>query len=213
VSKIKSPEQKKALSLAKDRRNTYGENSKASRKGIRRGKQRSHMEQRRAVGQILSQVRTETDDAQAIEADVLAKTELFRRECTAFKKTPDVPLDIVVKRKLARREKLAGPENRIVPSQWPNIYAADIFDVSYVRSLHKRPIMFRLRYRTGTKGWRGNMAATTFARKHQLEEAKRWREAILRNAPLLRGFFSEEPQWRDRMLRWCEKVLSNRDGR
>jgi len=41
VSKVKSATEKKALSLKRDRRNTYGENPQASRKGIRRGKQRS----------------------------------------------------------------------------------------------------------------------------------------------------------------------------
>ena len=35
----KSPQEKKALSYAKDRRNNYGENDKSSRRNIRRNKQ------------------------------------------------------------------------------------------------------------------------------------------------------------------------------
>lgn len=38
----KSPQEKKRLSLKKDRRNTYGENDKASRKNIPRSKAKSH---------------------------------------------------------------------------------------------------------------------------------------------------------------------------
>jgi hypothetical protein len=38
VARKKSPQQKKAESLKKDRRNAYGENSKSSRKNIPRAK-------------------------------------------------------------------------------------------------------------------------------------------------------------------------------
>jgi hypothetical protein len=105
VSKIKSPKEKKELSLARDRRNTYGENPQASRKGIRRGKQRSHMGERRAVSQILSHLRESAGESDADEADIRAKTKLVERKHKAFKKSPDSPLGVVVKRKLARREK------------------------------------------------------------------------------------------------------------
>ena len=49
----KTPPEKKRLSLVRDRRNTYGENDKSSRKNIRRGKQRGQMQLRRAVAQQL----------------------------------------------------------------------------------------------------------------------------------------------------------------
>ena len=74
VSKIKSPKEKKTLSLARDRRNTYGVNPKASREGIRRGKQRSHLEERRAVGHVLRHLKEKPNEDGAIEADVLSKT-------------------------------------------------------------------------------------------------------------------------------------------
>jgi hypothetical protein len=110
VSKVKSPKEKKALSLKKDRRNTYGENPAASRKGIRSGKQRSHMGERRAVGQILSHLRESAGKSDADEADVRARTKLVERKHKAFKKSPDSPLGVVVKRKLATREKLSQPQ-------------------------------------------------------------------------------------------------------
>jgi hypothetical protein len=34
-----------------------------------------------------------------------------------------------------------------------------------------------------------------------------WKAAILREAPLLKGFFAEEPAWREKMLRWCDEAL------
>jgi len=109
VSKIKSPKEKKKLSLARDRRNTYGENPKAGREGIRRGKQRSHMEERRAVGRVLRHLKEKPDENEAIEADILARTLALQKKREAFKKRADEPLAVVIKRKLARREKLAWP--------------------------------------------------------------------------------------------------------
>jgi hypothetical protein len=53
VSKVKTPQQKKRLSYQHDRRNTYGENQKSSRKNIPRSKQLSHQDERRSVRQAL----------------------------------------------------------------------------------------------------------------------------------------------------------------
>ena len=103
MSKVKSPREKKSLSLKRDRRNTYGENSKASRKAIPRRKQLSHMGDRRAVNQILNHLRETAEETDASEVDVLAKTRLIERKHKAFKKSPDSPLGIVVKKKLAKR--------------------------------------------------------------------------------------------------------------
>jgi hypothetical protein len=103
VSKIKSPKEKKKLSLARDRRNTYGENPQASRKGIRHGKQRSHMEERRAVGRVLRHLKEVPDEDEAMEADVLAKTLTLQKKREAFKTRADEPLGVVIKRKLSRR--------------------------------------------------------------------------------------------------------------
>jgi hypothetical protein len=106
VSKIKSPKEKKRLSLVRDRRNTYGENPEASRKGIRRRKQWSHMEEQRAVGHVLRQLKVKPDENGAVEADVLSKALTLQKQKKAFKKRPDEPLGSIIKRKLARRKKL-----------------------------------------------------------------------------------------------------------
>jgi hypothetical protein len=208
VSKVKSPTEKKALSFKRDRRNTYGENPQASRKGIRRGKQRSHMEERRSVGKILSHLRESAEESDAIEADVLTKTSLVRSKRKAFKKTPDRPLGEVVKLKKVKREESQSRVKDTSP-EYPNIYSAEIFDTPYIRALHKRTIMFQFRYRADAKGRKRYAKTSRLIRTHERKEAARWREAILRDAPLLRGFFAEEPQWRERMLHWCEKTLSS----
>jgi hypothetical protein len=57
MSTIKNPEEKKRLSLARDRRNRFGENSKSSRKNIPRGKQRRHMDERRTVAEVLGHLK------------------------------------------------------------------------------------------------------------------------------------------------------------
>src|SRR5437762_11907224 len=100
MSKVKSPKEKKSLSLKRDRRNDFGENSKASRKGIRRGKQRSHMQERRAVGSIVGRLRGEADENLAIEIDASAKGKILQSKLKAFKKMPDAPLGVVIKQKL-----------------------------------------------------------------------------------------------------------------
>ncbi|MET3912937.1 hypothetical protein ABID59_007311 [Bradyrhizobium sp. S3.3.6] len=58
MSKVKTPREKKQLSYANDRRNTYGENQKSSRKNIPRSKQLSHQDERRAVRQALIAARS-----------------------------------------------------------------------------------------------------------------------------------------------------------
>ena len=209
MSKVKSAKEKKVLSLKKDRRNIYGENPQASRKGIRRGKQRSHMKERRSVGKILSHLRERAEESDAMEADVLAKTAILQSKHKAFKKTPDAPLGEVVKRKLARREKSRHSEAKNAAGLFPDIHSTGAFDTPYISAAHKRTIILALRYgyRINSKGW-GRHKKPRLIGTYERKEAARWKEAILRDAPLLKGFFAEEPQWRDRVLGWCEKTLS-----
>ncbi|HTL16028.1 MAG TPA: hypothetical protein VL793_02270, partial [Patescibacteria group bacterium] len=65
MSKVKSPTEKKRLSLMKDRRNVYGECPTSSRKSISRGKQRGRMEVRRAANERLGALK-----GVVLEADV-----------------------------------------------------------------------------------------------------------------------------------------------
>jgi hypothetical protein len=93
--KVLTPQEKKALSYAKDRRNTYGENAKASRKSIPLSKARAQRAVRRS-------------DKVAIEASV--EDVALTRPKPKWKKTPDKPLGEVVKGKLAWRARTDGKE-------------------------------------------------------------------------------------------------------
>jgi hypothetical protein len=104
VSTVKSPEEKKFLSLARDRRNRYGENSKSSRRNIPRAKQRRHMDERRAVGEVLGRLKGDIQEDEATDAELSAKTRITVRRRRGFKKTPDTPLGVVLAAKRARKK-------------------------------------------------------------------------------------------------------------
>ena len=99
--KAKSPQQKKADSYAKDRRNTYGENQKSSRKNIARKKRRRAREERRK----LREVTANTTDEVAI--DLKADEVALLRRSQGPAKVPDTPLGDVLARKRARRTRRA----------------------------------------------------------------------------------------------------------
>jgi transketolase len=103
MSTIKTPAEKKQLSLERDRRNRYGENSKSSRKNIRRGKQRRHMDERRSVGEVLSHLKGSVQEDEATEAELKAKTRIAQSKSEGFKKCPDIPLGLVLDRKRVRK--------------------------------------------------------------------------------------------------------------
>jgi hypothetical protein len=103
----KTPQEKKELSLKRDRRNVYGENDKASRKGIPRSKQRSHMAERRAVQSALAPVKQAGafDVEVADEVQFAAKTKTIVGKRKSFRKKPDQPLGLILEKKLADESK------------------------------------------------------------------------------------------------------------
>ena len=105
MSKIKSPTQKKSLSLKRDRRNIFGENSKSSRKNIAKGKQLGHMDERRAVSQVLSRLTGQVDDDVASETELQVKLSITDSRNRGFRKHPDKPLGEVIERKMAKRRR------------------------------------------------------------------------------------------------------------
>jgi hypothetical protein len=105
MSKIKSPTEKKGLSLKRDRRNIFGENSKASRKNIAKGKQRRQMNERREIAQLLGRLTGQVDDDAASHAELRVKLTITHSKNRGFEKTPDKPLAEVLRRKQARRHK------------------------------------------------------------------------------------------------------------
>jgi hypothetical protein len=98
--KRKSPQVKKALSYKKDRRNTYGENSKASRKGIPRKKRRQARAERRLARTAFPAGAT-TIDVDRLD-DVQARLLLKRRKAWVLK-FPDEPLGEVLAQTLEHR--------------------------------------------------------------------------------------------------------------
>jgi hypothetical protein len=105
VSKVKTPQEKKRLSYAHDRRNTYGENQKSSRKNIPRSKQLSHQDERRSVRQALIAAKGDVADEAADEAQSLALRKAKIKKLRAFRKSPDSPLGDVIERRLRRRKR------------------------------------------------------------------------------------------------------------
>ena len=72
-----------------------------------------------------------------------------------------------------------------------------VFDMAYSSKTHHRFVLQELR-------------SLLRPRRFDLwtpKTARMWKDAILRGAPLLKGFFHDEPQHRDKMLRWCMKIL------
>jgi hypothetical protein len=99
MSRVKNPKDKKQLSLERDRRNIYGENSKSSRKNIARGKQRRHMDERRTVSQALNLLRGSADDDAATNAEMKTKTRTADSRRRGFRKSPDQSLRLVLDRR------------------------------------------------------------------------------------------------------------------
>jgi hypothetical protein len=104
MSTVKNPEEKKQLSLERDRRNTYGENSKSSRKSIAQGKQRRHMDERRTADEVLRRLTGIIHDEDATNAELLVKTRISDSRSRGFKKQPDSPLGEVLAAKKAKKK-------------------------------------------------------------------------------------------------------------
>ena len=103
MSKVKTPQDKKRLSYEHDRRNTYGENQKSSRKNIPRSKQLSHQDERRSVRQELVGVqgRVAGEVADDAQSKVLARGRI--KKLQAFRKSPDRPLGEIIERRSRRQ--------------------------------------------------------------------------------------------------------------
>ncbi|MET7396566.1 hypothetical protein ABZS66_24100 [Dactylosporangium sp. NPDC005572] len=100
----RDPQEKKALSYAKDRRNDYGENDKSSRKNIRRNKRTPNRSDRHRERQTLAAATGAAVPAEAAEA---AEIKLLARKSmwftTRWRKWRDAPLADIVVSKLRRR--------------------------------------------------------------------------------------------------------------
>lgn len=100
----RTPPEKKRLSLAKDRRNTYGECPTSSRRNIRRNKAHSQRAARHGTDAMLRTVTRDEDSAASAEARARGNAKLKRRQ--GFRKSPDIALAIIIANKQARRARL-----------------------------------------------------------------------------------------------------------
>ena len=98
----RTPQEKKRLSYAKDRRNDYGENDKSSRKNIPRNRKMAHRANRHRAGQDLRLAAGQVDEELAARAE---HTMLSRRQ-KVFRKWRDAPLGEIVEYQLRRRVRL-----------------------------------------------------------------------------------------------------------
>lgn len=91
---MKTPQEKKRLSYAKDRRNVYGEHDKGSRKTIRANKLHQRRSERRALNGALTTVADHITPDELTAAENNLKAVPPRR----WRKCPDQPLGEVVPR-------------------------------------------------------------------------------------------------------------------
>ncbi len=104
-----SPQDKKALSLQRDCRNTYGESPHAARKSSPLRKAKGNRRVRHQNNQALANVE-QLDDAalDLVESSVRQNT----ARVGGWKKSPDEPLSSVIERHAARREHSVGRKAR-----------------------------------------------------------------------------------------------------
>jgi hypothetical protein len=106
----RSPQEKKALSYAKDRRNDYGENDKSSRKSIRRNKRTPNRADRHREHQVLAGATGVRIDevAERAEAKLLARKPMWMTK--RWRKYRDAPLAAIVANRLRWRVRLGIDE-------------------------------------------------------------------------------------------------------
>ncbi|MFE6612443.1 hypothetical protein [Amycolatopsis sp. NPDC057786] len=102
----RSPQEKKALSYAKDRRNDYGENDKSSRKNIRRNKRVPNRADRHREHQVLAAATGPVafEAAEQTESTLTAKKSMWLTK--RWRKWRDAPLADTVVYQLQRRARL-----------------------------------------------------------------------------------------------------------
>ena len=100
--------------------------------------------------------------------------------------------------KITTRRTARGKTRKIISSQVPG--SPFLFDIPYNRDTHHRVVLEEIK------------SLVEPPRRFDLRKAriaKPWHDAILRDAPMLKGFFADEPKWRTKLLHWCEKVLAD----
>jgi hypothetical protein len=115
MSRLKTPQDKKRASLARDRRNAYGESPHGARKSIPRNKTLSRQAARRAANQALSPMAADADTLDAMENAAHTRGRL--KYLRGFRKVRDVALGEVIEFKQDRRLIQHGRKKR-AQAQW-----------------------------------------------------------------------------------------------
>ena len=108
MSKVKTPQEKKALSYAKDRRNAYGENDKGRRQSIRKNKQLSSQTERSKEIKLRSIPSEGFGEDQIVEIENLVVDETKSSRLKGFKKYPDASLSDHLETQKRKREDRVG---------------------------------------------------------------------------------------------------------
>ena len=172
----KSPQEKKSLSYARDRRNTYGEHSKGSRKSIPLRKRIRARARRRAEDGALRR------DSKLVDREQM--TGIAKRMSTAsrWRKSPDEPLGPILKQRNRTRlaqAYLTEESKRLSLTQDQNCV------------LCLGPAQFRWADRGRRKHFSCLRCAeyqiTVTAEKKLAASPAEWREAFLKKAKFLKG--------------------------
>ncbi|GAA2729565.1 hypothetical protein [Actinocorallia aurantiaca] len=114
----RSPQEKKRLSYARDRRNAYGENDKSSRSAVRLNKRFPQRSNRHRARQDLRAAIGVLDPEHAS----LAETVLLSRRPKTWRKVPDRPLGDHLEAGLARRIRV-DPSDTVSASRLAGVRA------------------------------------------------------------------------------------------
>ncbi|MGQ3101083.1 MAG: hypothetical protein ACT6Q5_04210 [Sphingopyxis solisilvae] len=105
----RTPQEKKALSLAHDRRNTYGNNQKAARKAIPLRKALENRKVRHKNNQAISKA-IQSDESELDLAESSARHNVHR--LGGWKKEADEPLGVIIERSLDARVERVSRKTR-----------------------------------------------------------------------------------------------------
>jgi hypothetical protein len=114
----RDPQEKKALSYTRDRRNQFGENDKSSRKSIRRNNRIPNRADRHRERQTLAAA---AGPVIALEVAEQAEVRLFARKSMwmtkRWRKWRDAPLAEIVEHKLRRRARTGMEDPAVVEAR------------------------------------------------------------------------------------------------
>ena len=130
-----TPQDKKRLSYAHDRRNAYGENAKASRKAIPLRKREDRQNDRRVAKQALPVSLVASDLLADDSAENCIAVHQAEKKRTRWRKTPDVPLRDIVRGK----KEVHSPLMKKKPNKAPEPTTMSVTPRAILRAIEMNP--------------------------------------------------------------------------